>query len=86
MICLPANYQKYDLPLQQDAVRVFIEVHIKDIPKVRYNTVHKNATIWIKIRYILATSIIILLLYANAIGYDPVKGSPLRIKKLHYGM
>ena len=35
MICLPDNYQKYDLPLHQDAVRVYIEVHIKDIPKVR---------------------------------------------------
>ena len=34
MICLPDNYQKYDLPLHQDAVRVYIEVHIKDIPKV----------------------------------------------------
>ena len=35
MICLPRNYQKYDLPLQQDAVKVYIEVHIKDIPKVK---------------------------------------------------
>ena len=34
MICLPPDYQKYDLPLSQDAVRVYIEVHIKDIPKV----------------------------------------------------
>ena len=34
MICLPVNYQKYDLPLHQEPVRVFIEVHIKDIPKV----------------------------------------------------
>ena len=36
MICLPRNYQKYDLPLQQDQVKVYIEVHIKDIPKVKY--------------------------------------------------
>ena len=35
MICLPRNDQKYDLPLQQDAVKVYIEVHIKDIPKVK---------------------------------------------------
>ena len=34
MICLPENYQKYDLPLQDEPVNVFIEVHIKDIPKV----------------------------------------------------
>ena len=34
MICLPGGYQKYDLPLNNEPVRVFIEVHIKDIPKV----------------------------------------------------
>ena len=34
MICLPEDYQKYDLPLQHGAVKVVIEVHIKDIPKV----------------------------------------------------
>ena len=33
MICLPEDYQKYDLPLQHGAVKVVIEVHIKDIPK-----------------------------------------------------
>ena len=36
MICLPGGYQKYDLPLNNEPVRVFIEVHIKDIPKVHY--------------------------------------------------
>ena len=35
-ICLPENYQKYDLPSFTESVRVTIEVHIKDIPKVAF--------------------------------------------------
>ena len=34
LICLPDSYQKYDLPSQHDPNKVYIEVHIKDIPKV----------------------------------------------------
>ena len=33
-ICIPANYQKYDLPLQTKPTFVTIGVDIKDIPKV----------------------------------------------------
>ena len=40
MICLPGGYQKYDLPLNNEPVRVFIEVHIKDIPKVNFSLFH----------------------------------------------
>lgn len=39
MICLPGGYQKYDLPLNNEPVRVFIEVHIKDIPKVSFSLI-----------------------------------------------
>ena len=33
-ICIPENYQKYDLPLQTKPTFVTIGVDIKDIPKV----------------------------------------------------
>ena len=33
-ICIPADYQKYDLPLQTKPTFVTIGVDIKDIPKV----------------------------------------------------
>lgn len=33
-LCLPTDYQKFDLPSLTTSTRVTIEVHIKDIPKV----------------------------------------------------
>ena len=56
MICLPMDYQKYDLPLSQDAVRVYIEVHIKDIPKVTLSLLALDPDLPLSCRYLTRIS------------------------------
>jgi hypothetical protein len=48
-LCIPGDYQKYDLPSLNETTFVTIGVHLKDIPKVRYS----RLTILIPHKYIM---------------------------------
>ena len=64
MICLPRDYQKYDLPRQHGAVKVVIEVHIKDIPKVRLHSSAEGSSII----ECLQTTMIIISFYCHPLA------------------